>query len=258
VLNNADREFAEGSLPPGTYGEQPGAQTSGFAFNSMLRTAKDMVLPYAKAWQHAISLQNTMRLLHYRDRLAPFVMLTVPRHAEHGGTTGEVNTLTTEDIDRVGTFVMVELDDVGPDDKQRLIATANEAVAGGIWSQEEGMVYSKVKNPMRMLGKILAEKGMQHPLVMEMLIIPQAFQAQGMHEMADFWVNMVVGPKLAQLAASGMVDPAAAQGGGGEVAGMEGMTQDPSVPQPQGQSQPEMGAPPPAPGGPAPGQGRIA
>lgn len=247
LMNHIDQEFVDGSVNPAAMGNVPGSNISGLALDSLMGSIRDMTLPYEKSWAHGQSLIAEQMLYHLRDRILPIQVLDDP-----GDDVDNGDQLSAQQIKDVGCYVEVKLDEVGPDTKMQRVATANQAVTAGLMSQRTGIEFIGTKDPDAEFSQIVAEKAMQHPMIMENFIIPSGFIARGEPELAKMWSMLVTGPKLQQILAGQGGD----QGGGAGGAGMPPGMQQPSPAGPMQQSNPVQGVPTPPPGGPAPGQGR--
>ena len=255
VVNKAQQEFAEGSLPPGGYGAESGSNISGFAVESLIAAAKDAILPYITGFETYQAMKGRMKLVIYRDWIAPVSPVAVPMEGKYG--TKPTRELTPDMIALVGVEVECEMHDIARQQLPQQIQAAQQAVDAGFWTRRKAMEHLGDKDPDKTLADIIAERAMEHPEMMENFIIPMGFIKRGQDDLARMWTMFVVMPKMQQM--MGMM-----MGGGGGMPGMPGGGGPPGMPgmpggggpQPNGQSQPMMGEPPPAPGGPAPGQGR--
>lgn len=240
LMQKTDQDFFSGSLPPTAFGDAPGTQPSGFSVQGLLAAAKDMVVPYARAWEMYQSLKLELKLRYYRELIAPVAPLTVGHKTDYGAGY-EATKLTSEILDAVGTVVEVRLSSIGPAEFPQRVAAVVQAMSAGLYSQRHAMTKLEVRNPNKMFNEIMAERAMQHPMIQEMLIIPNSLIEVGMEDVAEAWAQLVIAPKVGQI---GMAPPGAP---GGEAPGGGGM----GAPIPVGQGQN-----PSRPGGPAPGQGR--
>jgi hypothetical protein len=117
------------------------------------------------------------------------------------------------------------------------------------------------KDPAKMFQDIIVERAIEHPDIMENIIIPQMMIQQGQQDLAYMWGVLVVMPKLIQTMGSMMGGgaPPGMAGPGGmtpSLPGMPGLPPGPSGPQANGQSNPMAGRAQGPPTGPMPGQGR--
>lgn len=233
LYSTIQQEFMEGSLSPASFGAEQGSNVTGAGLDTLLNAAKDMILPYLSAWEAGQAMEDEIMLEQYVELVANEVTLTAPEHDPRGLGKGEIHDLTPSDVVAVGTFVEVEAFGMSDQTEAARVATANQAVQAGFWSQRHAMAKLGIKNQDKMFAEIIAEKAMQHPALMENMIIPKGFIDQGMPDMADMWLELVVGPKMMQLAQPMAGDPAAAAGGGAPTP--EGGTGSQAVPVAPGQ-----------------------
>lgn len=244
LFSTLGQEFMEGSLSPAVFGAEQGSNITGSGMNALLQAAKDMALPYIKAWEMAMALEAEIRLEQFVDLIAPVMTLSAPSMDTYGHATGEIHEVTQRDVQKVGTMVTAKASGLGDQDKAAKIAYVNQAVQAGVWSQRYGMNELDVKNPDQMFSEIISEKAMQHPEIMENHLIPMAFLSQGMEDEAEMWLEFVVAPKLMQMQGGG------APGAGGMMGQEGGGGGSQAVPVPPGSPVDQ------APGGPPPGEGR--
>jgi hypothetical protein len=215
--------------------------------DTMIQQAKDMAAPYIGAWEALMAAEHEMRLEQYVDLIGQTITISAPQMDVYGKSTGELYDITPQDVQITGTFVEVEAGGMTDQNEAAKVATMNQAVQAGFYSQRYAMSKLQIKDPDTMLAEIIAEKGMQHPELMENFIIPQGFISRGEDDLAQMWMELVVAPKLM---AQQMAGPGGAPGGmmgeaqGGPPGG--GGTGSQAVPVPPGQP-PDQG-----PGGPPP------
>jgi hypothetical protein len=247
VLSKIQMDWDMGAVSPHAFGVSDGSSNvSGFAIESMLTTTKDAVVPYLKCWETAQALTLEMKLRYYRDVISPLGVVEFPD--PYGGG---LTTLDPQDVEAVADMCLdVKLKGMSLQNLPGQIQAAAAAVSAGLWSQREGMTHIEVDDPDRMMSEIISERAIQHPEVMENYVIPTGFAKQGDVELAEVWIASVVMPKLMQTMGGMMTGqpPGAPAPPGAEA--------PPSPPEPNGQSGPMMNEQPPAPGGPAPGEGR--
>jgi hypothetical protein len=209
----------------------------------MVQQAYDLINPYVEAWQNGQAQEAQIKLEMYMNQLAPTITLSVPEANARGQGTGEVHDLSPEDIRKVGTYVDVRMAGLNLFNEAQQIASMNQAVQAGFYSRRHAMNKLNVPNPDKMFTEIIGEQAMQHPEMMENFIIPEGFMSQGLEDFARLWMELVVAPKMAQMAMGGAP--------GGQPPGPGGAGSQ-AAPNPmQGSGVPTQG-----PGGPPPGEGR--
>jgi hypothetical protein len=248
LFSTVQQEFMEGSLSPAMFGAEQGSNVTGTGMDTLIQQAKDMAAPYIGAWEALMAAEYEMRLEQYVDQIGDTITISAPAMDIYGKSTGELYDITPKDIQVVGTFVEVEAGGMTDQNEASKVATMNQAVQAGFYSQRYAMSKLQVKDPDQMFAEITSEKGMQHPMVMENLIIPQGFISQGQDDLAQIWMELVVAPKLMQMQMAG---PGGAPGGmmgeaGAAPPGAEGGVGSQAVPVAPGQP-PDQG-----PGGPPP------
>lgn len=238
-------DWYTGTLNPAGMGMEMGANASGYALETLVANAKDLIVPYTKAlevfWMQVFDLE----LRQLRDVILPLGPLSYPARRDYGPVRTRYE-LTPDLIATTGTRLRVRLRALGPSELPRLAQTAMQMQSAGLWSQKAAMDYVGVRDPQRMLAEILVEKGMQHPMVMESLVIPEAFYQQGLLEYVQFWLDTVVLPKLMAAKMPGSVPGTQPPPGASAPAPVE--ANQGGIRQP--------GSPPAPPAGPIPGQGR--
>ena len=252
LLNAGQQTHTEGSMPALAFGNESGSNVSGFAVDSLMAAAKELVVPYAKTYEKHQTQVTRLKMTLYRDLIAPSRVLAVPQRSEYGSSNA-VSLLTREHMDKIGIKVRAKL--IGAGQQNRIIDAqyAQMMISSGLWSQKKAMDENHIRNPDAMLSEIIAEKGMQHPMTLEMFLIPLAYMMRGDTDLAKFWLEAVVAPQAQQMGLSGS---AALPMGGGPPqppGGLPGGSQGLQGPQNTGFPQ---GGQPPAPGGPQEGQGR--
>jgi hypothetical protein len=202
-----------------------------------------------------------MRARQYLSHIAPSgYSMSVSMEGRYGSKPSVE--VTPEIVKSTGPTVTVKMVGVSDQALPGLMNLSISAAEKGIWSRREGMEKTGVRDPSRMYRDIIVERAIEHPEIMENIIIPQMFLKNGQQDIAYMWGMLVVMPKLMQMMGGLM-------GGGGPPgmpgAGPPGMPGMPpgAAPPPglgpgpiNGQSMPGMGQAPPPPGGPGPGQGR--
>lgn len=251
LIQGLESDWFAGSMNPAGMGMEMGANASGYSLDTLVANAKDLTVPYVKAAENFDALVFEIELKLYQNVLSPLMSIMVPGASNYGPGEGSYE-LTSEMIDQVGTMLKVEYRAIGPGELAKLVSTAGAAQASGLMSQKYAMDYIGVRDPKRMFQEILTEKGMQHPKVLEMEVIPKAMIARGEDDLAHSFLQIVVMPELmSQMGLGGGAPgggggmPQLPGGGGGGVPGESpGGVNQTGAPQPQ------------APGGPLPGQGR--
>lgn len=257
VLNKVQSETTEGSINPAMYGSMDGSNISGFSVESLISAAKDTTLPYTHAFTRFQALKARMRARQYISHIAPsgYSML-VPMEGKYGSKPSVE--ITPEIVKSTGPVVSTKMVGVSDQALPGLMNLAVQASEKGIWSRREGMEKTGVRDPSRMYRDIIVERAIEHPEIMENIIIPQMFLKNGQQDIAYMWGLLVVMPKLMQMMGGmmgGGMPPGGPPGMGG---GPPGAAPPPALgPGPMnGMSMPGMGLPTPPPGGPGPGQGR--
>lgn len=251
VINKVQADIVEGSVNPAMYGSMDGSNIAGFAVESLMSAARDTILPYTQAFQTFQALKAEMKQRMWVKTIFPISggMLT-PMEGEYGSSpSAEV---TPEVIRSTGYKVEVEMIGVSDQALPGLVQVAGQAIEQGIWSRRKAMEKLGEKDPSKMLQDIILERAIEHPEIMENIIIPQMFIKNGQNDLAQFWAIQVVMPKVMQNMQSIMMGM-----GGGMPPGMPGAgPPPPSGPQQNGQSNPMVGRARGRPTGPQPGQGR--
>jgi hypothetical protein len=260
VLNKVQADTVEGSINPAMYGSMDGSNIAGFAVESLISAARDTVLPYTKAWQTYQAGKAKIKQKLYVNNIYPVsgMPMVAPMEGQYGSSpSAEV---TPEVIQACGYKVTVEMIGVSDSALPAMMNVAAQGIKEGIWSRRKAMEKLGEKDPAKMLQDIILEKAIEHPEIMENVIIPQMFAKNGQDDLATMWGMMVVMPKLMQTMQGVMGGSPMGMGGGGgtppSMPGMPGQPPAPSGPQPNGQSNPIAGRSPAPPGGPLPGQGR--
>lgn len=262
VLNKVSADTTEGTINPAMYGSMDGSNIAGFAVESLISAARDTILPYTQAFERYQGLKAKMRAKLYLSHIAlsPAGIMSVSMEGAYGSSPSVE--VTPDVIKSTGPKVEVELIGVSDSALPSMINLSAQAVKEGLWSRRKAMEKLGEKDPAKMLEDIIAERAIEHPEIMENIIIPQVFMKQGQNDLAYMWGLMVVMPKLMQTMGGLM----GGMGGGmgmpgvsgmpGQPPGMPGQPPPPSGPQQNGMSNPMMGRTPAPPTGPQPGQGR--
>lgn len=247
LINIVGSDLADGGLPPLMHGNESGSNVSGFAVESLIAVAKDVTLPYTQAFETYLAQVTEMKLELYDKFILPVNgPLSVPQRGSYGHT--PLTELTIELMNLTDNDVEVKLWAMSQQMLPGQINAAAMAVQAGIWSLRKAMEHTGSLDPDRDFQDIITERAIQHPEIMENILIPRAFMAQGNPQLAEFWNASVVMPKMQAMMMGGM--PGGPEGGPG---------QPPAAgPQPNGQSlaanRPDAGMP--GGGGPLPGEGR--
>lgn len=229
LMSGLQQQFMEGSISPAMFGAEQGSNITGSGMDTMIQMAKDMVMPYITAWEMAQALEHEIRLEQYVDELSGIMTLSAPGLDPYGTSSGEIQEMSLEDVEMVGTFVEVEAAGMTDQNEAQKIAYLGQGVQAGFFSQRYAMKKLQIKNQNAMFGEIIAEKAAQHPEMMENIIIPKVLIESGQEDQADMWLEMVVAPKLMMMGQGG-----AAPGGGGMM-GAAGGGGSQAVPVPPGQ-----------------------
>lgn len=249
VLNKISGDITEGTINPAMYGSMDGSNIAGFAVESLISAARDTVLPYTQAWTRFQALKGRMYCKQYLSHVAPSgTSISVAMEGKYGSSPSKL--LTPQIVQEAGK-ITVELIGVSDQALPSMVQTAAMAVEKGLWSRRKAMEHLGEKDPAKMLQDIITERAIEHPEIMENIVIPQMFMKQGQSDLAYMWGFLVVLPKLIQtmsglMGGMGMAPPG----------GPQGQPSPPNGPQPNGQSNPQaMRARGPS-TGPQPGQGR--
>lgn len=248
LLNMVGSDLADGGLPPLVHGNESGSNVSGFAVESLISVAKDVTLPYTQAFEIYLGQVTEMKLKHYEKFILPVNgALSVPQRGSYGYS--PMTKLTMELMQATENDVEVKLWAMSQQMLPGQINAAAMAVQAGIWSLRKAMEHTGSLDPDRDFQDIITERAIQHPEIMESVLIPRAFMAQGNPQLAELWNAIVVMPKMQAMMMGGMAGPG---GPAGPSPGGSG------GPQPNGQSlaanRPDTGVS--GGGGPQPGEGR--
>jgi hypothetical protein len=256
VLNKVSADTTEGTINPAMYGSMDGSNIAGFAVESLISAARDTILPYTQAFERYQGLKAKMRAKLYLSHIAlsPGGIMSVAMEGQYGSSPSA--DVTPEVIKSTGPKVEVELVGVSDAALPSMINMSAQAVKEGLWSRRKAMEKLGEKDPAKMLEDIIAERAIEHPEIMENIIIPQVFMRQGQNDLAYMWGLMVVMPKLMQTMGGLMGGMGGVPGMPSSPPGMPGPQASPSGPQQNGQSNPMMQRQQAPPTGPQPGQGR--
>ena len=242
-----DSDWVGGAMAmPGSGGLDIGSQASGYSLETLIASAKELVLPYLQAYENFETLIFEKKLEMARDIILPLMPVMAPATSSYGANAG-IHTITTQDLVAVGTKVKVKVKNITDQTRPALTQAVVQQMQAGLISQKYGMDMVGIKNPDRMFAEILAEKALQQPQIMDMFAIPSALQNMGAEDLARLWLQVVVQPQVMQMQMAQqqmMAPPGMGPGPGGGPPNQGGQANPPSP-----------GAPP---GGPAPGQGRGA
>lgn len=249
ALQQIDQDFSGGSLNPAAQGMEMGANASGYSLDTLIATAKELILPYLQAYENKEAMVLEMKLRYYRDLIAEMVPIKVPNKPLYGSANAMTD-LTVDMVDSVGVFVNVKMRNITDQTRAQLAQTATMLMQSGLYSQRAAMDLVGVANPDKMFSDILAEKALQHPLMQDLFAIPGALKARGATDLANIWGQTVGLQALMQSGLGGTGQPGATPGPPG--------SGTPAPPDQGGQSNTgSAGAMnSPSPGGPAAGQGR--
>jgi hypothetical protein len=252
VLNKVSADTTEGTINPAMYGSMDGSNIAGFAVESLISAARDTILPYTQAFERYQGLKAKMRAKLYLSHISmsPGGIMSVAMEGQYGSSPSA--DVTPEVIKSTGPKVEVEMIGVSDSALPSMINLSAQAVKEGLWSRRKAMEKLGEKDPAKMLEDIIAERAIEHPEIMENIIIPQVFMKQGQNDLAYMWGLMVVMPKLMQTMGGLMGGMAGMPPGGGP----PGAVAPPAGPQQNGMSNPMMARKPAPPTGPQPGQGR--
>jgi len=262
LLQSLDQDWVGGAMAaPGAGGMDVGPNASGYSLDTLIASAKELVLPYLHAFENGKMLEFEMKLEQAQDIILPLMSIEAPVTSTYGASAG-IHTITNQDIEAVGTEVKVKVKNINDSNRPAVIQSAIQRLQAGLISQKMAMDETGVRNPNKAFAEILSEKALQHPQVMDMFAIPSALQHMGAQDLANFWLQVVVMPQIqqqqmqmqqAQMGMMGPGGPGGAPPGAGPGGGPPGLP--PGMPPNQGGTSnlPQPGAPP---GGPPPGMGR--
>lgn len=272
VMNKIQADTVEGSVNPAMYGSMDGSNIAGFAVQELMSAARDTITPYTEAFTRFQALKAKMRGRQYVSHIGVMQTINVPMEGKYGSApTAE---LTPAIMKSTGNKVTVEMIGVSDSALPAMMNVSAGLVKEGLWSRRKAMEKLGERDPARMIRDIIGERAIEHPDIMENVIIPQVFLQNGQQELAYMWGMLVVMPKMMKVVSELM-----AMGGGGMMPpgmmGMPGMPPGPPGGVPQipggpgspgqppptsgGSSNAGVGPPPGPPGrptGPNPGQGR--
>jgi hypothetical protein len=261
VINQLQSATVEGSINPAMYGSMDGSNIAGFAVESLISAARDTVLPYTQAWQSFQASKAKMKGQMYVKVIYPAtgVPMQTPMEGQYGNSPSA--DVTPDGVQSTGYKVEVEMIGVSDSALPAMMNVAAQGIKEGIWSRRKAMEKLGEKDPARMIQDIILERAIEHPEIMENVVIPQMFAKNGQDDMAYVWGMLVVMPKLMQTMQGlmGMGGPGGMPPSSGGMPGLPPPPSGPPVangPQPNGASNPMMGRNPAPPTGPQPGQGR--
>jgi hypothetical protein len=256
VLNKVQADTVEGSINPAMYGSMDGSNIAGFAVESLISAARDTILPYTQAFQAYQAAKAKIKAKMYTTHLYPLIgAMPTPMEGEYGSAPNA--DITPDIITSTGYKVTVEMIGVSDSALPAMINVSAQAVKEGLWSRRKAMEKLGEKDPAKMLQDIILERAVEHPEIMENVIIPQMFAKNGQNDLAYLWGMLVVMPKMMQTIQGVM-------GGMGGMPGLPGMggggpgngPPPPSGPQAQGNPGQTATGQRGNPTGPLPGQGR--
>jgi hypothetical protein len=259
ILNQVQAQITEGTINPAMYGSMDGSNIAGFAVESLISAARDTILPYHQAFERFQALKARMKAKQYISHISSVQIMSVPMEGKYGSSPSE--DVTPEVVRGTGYKVDVEMIGISDSALPAMVNTSAQAVKEGFWSRRKAMEKLGEKDPAKMFQDIIVERAIEHPDIMENIIIPQMMIQQGQQDLAYMWGVLVVMPKLIQTMGSMMGGgaPPGMAGPGGmtpSLPGMPGLPPGPSGPQANGQSNPMAGRAQGPPTGPMPGQGR--
>jgi hypothetical protein len=261
VLNRVQADITEGTINPAMYGSMDGSNIAGFAVESLISAARDTILPYHQAYERFTALKAKMQARQYLSHISSFTMMSVPMEGKYGSSPSA--DVTPQVIQSTGLKVTVEMIGISDSALPAMVNTSAQAVKEGFWSRRKAMEKLGEKDPSKMLQDIIVERAIEHPEIMENVIIPQMMMRSGQQDLAYMWGFMVVLPKMMQTMGGlmggmpmGMGAPPGMPGMPPPPGGMPGLPPGPSGPQANGQSNPMAGRAMGPPTGPLPGQGR--
>jgi hypothetical protein len=266
VMNKIQADTVEGSVNPAMYGSMDGSNIAGFAVQELMSAARDTIQPYTQAFTQYQALKAKMRGRQYISHIAVTSTIMVPMEGQYGSSPSAE--LTPQIMKSTGGKVTVDLIGVSDSALPAMMNVSSGLVKEGLWSRRKAMEKLGEKDPARMLRDIIGERAIEHPDIMENVIIPQVFIQNGQQDLAYMWGMLVVMPKMMKVMSDlmamggGMMPPMM---GGPMMAG--GPPPMPGGPGLQGQAPPSSGGganggvgspgqPPGRPTGPNPGQGR--
>lgn len=241
LMNHATQEWSDGSIPPQMGLTPMGDSGSGVGPEAMFSMLRELTIPYVRAFEHLMSLVFECCMEMYVDFIGNIQPIRVPEYTDAGRFTGAMNDLRVDDIELVGTTMEVRLTGNSLQNLAQKVAMANQGIQGGVFSQRYAMEeILELPNPDKMFGDIIAEKAMQHPAMMDNIIIPTGFIARGDNDLAQAWIQMVSAPQMMQMQAQMQQSAMMQSPPGGVPGGVAGPT-GASAPSPTGEPmQPPM------------------
>jgi hypothetical protein len=263
VLNKVQADTTEGTINPAMYGSMDGSNIAGFAVESLISAARDTILPYTQTFERFHGQCARMKMRQYVSHVGNIIQMSAPMEGRYGSQPHK--DVTPQMIVDTGYKVTAKMIGVSDSMLPAMINMGAAAVEAGIKSRRWAMEKTGDKDPRKMFRDIIIERAIEHPEIMENIIIPQEFLKNGQNDLAYMWGFLVVMPKFIQTM-QGMMG---GMGGAppGMPPGMPGMGGPPNPlaamlgggggpPQLNGQSNPMAGRAMGPPTGPLPGQGR--
>lgn len=262
VMNKIQADTVEGSVNPAMYGSMDGSNIAGFAVQELMSAARDTVTPYVEAFTRFQGLKAKMRGRQYVSHIGVMQTINVPMEGKYGSS--PTSELTPTIMKSTGSKVTVEMIGISDSALPAMTNTASSLVKEGLWSRRKAMEKLGERDPARMLRDIIGERAIEHPDIMENVIIPQVFLQNGQQDLAYMWGMLVVMPKMmkvvSELMAMGGAVPPQMMGMAGQGGPPGGVPQIPGGPGSPGQPPPSSGGqmnggvgPPPGPPGPPTG-----
>ncbi len=247
TIQALEQEQMAGGMNPASQGMEMGANASGYALDTLIAVAKEMILPYLQAFENYLMLKFRLKLELFRDVIGEFYSLRIPEKGLYGRPRA-IRELTIEVVNRVGCHVKVKAKNTSDSAKMAQAQYATTMMSAGLMSQRAAMSEAGIDDPTAMLNEVLADNAMQHPQIMQLYGIPLALEARGATNLAQMWMEIVAKPVIQELMmqqammSNPMMAAQGGAGGGGSTPDTGGQSFGPTT---QGQAT-----------GPAPGEGR--
>lgn len=216
TIQALEAEQMAGGMNPASQGMEMGANASGYALDTLIAVAKEMILPYMMAFENYLMLKFRLKLELYKDVIGEFYSLRIPEKGLYGRPRA-IRELTVEVVNNVGCSVKVKAKNNSDSAKMQQAQYATTMMSAGLMSQRAAMSEAGVDDPTAMLNEVLADNALQHPQVMQLYGIPLALEARGASNLAAMWMEIVAKPIIQEIMMQQqmMQNPMMGAGGGG-------------------------------------------
>lgn len=253
LMQKLREERVKGGLPDQLFGAGGDQQISGFAIESLIAAAKAKLQPYIDLEELALADVMRLALIEFQGwgwMVNPEGELRIPRqHKTYlAATPDEADdpptvALTREDLDRVGTTIMVRLESVALQNMTAMSNVASMNVTSGVWTRNRARTFLNEPNPEALEEQLQVERALDDEAMQRLVIRPRALAKAGEWQALAAYMMTIVLPEI--------MGPGAPGGG---VGGPPGTQIPPGGAPPgiittQGASQPAVGQ------GPGPGTG---